>query len=165
MKNIYNLLLLTLLIGCGNSKQSVVKSNEKAIDSVSKQSTMVKDHSFEVLVESAHGGYNDPKILVIKEASMLSEVYGKINMTRKPGYPYPQVDFEKEMIIAIFMGEKNVGGYGVQIDHIQENDDTLSVYVKETSPGEMAMTVMCQPFSLVKMARSDKKMNFEKILK
>lgn len=119
---------------------------------------------FEVLVQHSHGGYEQPQIKIIKEPKALQEVYAKINMTRRPGFPIPDVDFDKEMIIGLYMGEKNYGGYSISIDNVEETKKELIIFVKESTPeGMMATTVICQPFCIVKMPATKKEIVFKKV--
>ena len=148
-----------LLSACNAAKQ-------KDADTMNNKNTEKgKDYPYEVLIQDSHGGYDQPQILVIREPMALQDIYGKINMTRKPGFPYPEVDFEIEMIIALCMGKKTTGGYSIGIDSMDEGSDTLLIRVRETEPEGMAAAVISQPFCLIKLPATNKKIVFEKALK
>ncbi len=121
-----------------------------------------EDLSVTLLAEGSHGGFNDAQTLVIKDKKGLQKIYNKINMTRRPGLPIPEIDFEKEMVIALFMGEKNSGGYSTKVESVKEKGKEFEVVIKETVPEGVATTVICQPFYFCKVKRSYGQVVFKK---
>ncbi|NQY06512.1 MAG: protease complex subunit PrcB family protein, partial [Flavobacteriaceae bacterium] len=105
----------------------------------------------------------EAQIRVVKEQEGLNEIYNYLNKSRKPALNMPQVDFEKETIIALFMGQKNTGGFPIRIDTIDEKDDKLVVNVLEKTPeGKFATMVITQPFCIAKINKTDKEITFVK---
>ena len=43
---------------------------------------------------------------VIRDAKSLNKFYREINKTRKPGLPVPMVDFSKDMLVLVCLGEQ-----------------------------------------------------------
>lgn len=115
-----------------------------------------------ILAEGSHGGFKDAQSLVIKDQKGLQKIYTQINMTRRPGLPIPEIDFENEMVIALFMGEKNSGGYSTKVQNLVPKGKELEIIVKETTPEGMTTTVICQPFYFCKVKRSDSQITFKK---
>ena len=68
--------------------------------------------------------------------------------------PPPAVDFNKEIAIAIFLGEKPTGGYAVEITLIERKDGALVIDYKELNPapGGMVTQALTQPFHMVRVA-------------
>jgi superfamily I DNA and RNA helicase len=68
----------------------------------------------------------------------------------------PVVDFNKEFVIAIFLGEKPTGGYAVEMTFIERKDRDLVVSYKEFQPAPGAMTTqaLTQPFHMVRVAKN-----------
>lgn len=149
------ILIFSLFVGCGASKDLESKKSD----------SMKVTPLYETLVESAMGGYSSPQIKVIKEQNTLLEIYGQVNKTRKPGFPIPTVNFEKETIVAVFLGQKNTGGFSVSVNEIVEKDGKLFINVKETKPdkGSMATMVFTQPFCIIKLNNTDKELVFKKV--
>ncbi len=148
-------LLFGILLGCTSSKKmesSMKNSNEK---------TQVL---FEVLVEDQVGGFVKEETRVIRDRKGLLEVYGYVNRIRKPGFSIPKIDFSKETIVAVFMGEKTTGGFSVSIESIKEDKEKLTVQIKETkpSPTDMVTMVITQPFCFVKINSVGKEFTFVK---
>ncbi len=75
-----------------------------------------------------------------------------------------KVNFEEEMILAVFMGERTTGGYSIEIVEIVEMDDVIEVLIEETSPGEDDMVTMAltYPEHIVKMEKTEKPIEFIK---
>ncbi|MCF6280313.1 MAG: protease complex subunit PrcB family protein [Flavobacteriaceae bacterium] len=184
------LLLSLMILSCNVQKEVTKKENaqeeltvEKAVekevmqrDSIlekevvqddttpKNENTMKQETQIEVLAQKSHGGYETSKYLVIKDHKSLQEIYGKVNRMRRPGIPVPEIDFKNEMVIALFMGEKNSGGYSIAIDKITSlSDYKVEFLLKETKPEGMATTVICQPFTFYKTLRTDKEVVFKKV--
>lgn len=79
----------------------------------------------------------------------------------------PKVDFEKEMAIAVFAGEKPNSGYGVKIEKVAVDQDTkvLDVLFNESAPdpGKMYAQVLSYPCQVVVVKRTEGKVNFVKL--
>ncbi|KAG1648923.1 hypothetical protein GQR58_029470 [Nymphon striatum] len=71
-------------------------------------------------MQEEQGGFETDEMLVIRDAKRLKSFFSKINRTRKPGLPVPDIDFLKDMIIIQCSDGKS-----------QSNTTFLSV-VKET---------------------------------
>ncbi len=78
--------------------------------------------------------------------------------------PAPRVDFDKEMVLGVFMGNRPTGGYSVTIGSVAERDGSLVVTYSETSPRPGAMTaqVLTFPYHIVAVAKRGGDVRFEK---
>jgi hypothetical protein len=65
----------------------------------------------------------------------------------------PVIDFEKEIVVGLFLGDKPTGGYDVQISRVERNNDALTIYYQEKSPlpGAMVTQTLTQPFHIVRI--------------
>lgn len=129
----------------------------------SQQNTSKISIPFEILSKGSHGGYTISKEIVIKNEQELRRVYTQINMIRKPGIPIPTIDFKKEMVIALFMGEKSTGGYAIFVDKINETKDNIEIVINYKKPAEMTTMVITQPFYFCKFNKVDKEIIFNKV--
>lgn len=70
--------------------------------------------------------------------------------------PPPEVDFKKEMVLAVFMGEQSTGGYAVEIKDVVEEKGKLVVTVLERSPGPDSIVTQAftNPFFVAAVKRS-----------
>jgi len=69
----------------------------------------------------------------------------------------PPVDFSRDMVVALFMGERGTGGYEIEITRVERVESGLVVQYRRTSPdpGAMLSQALSQPFHLVKLPRND----------
>lgn len=83
-------------------------------------------------------------------------------LSRRP--PIPDVDFEKETVIAYFVREKPSSGYGVEITAIELQGDPknqeLVVTIKEYTPARLSSDVITQPYHIVRVP----KVRFSKVI-
>lgn len=164
-------LFLSLIVLSCNSQKDVAKEEADTIITQKNTKNTVKNNTItnqkpqiEVLVEGSHGGYETSKYLIIRNDKALQEVYAKINMIRSPEILVPKIDWKNEMVIALFMGQKNSGGYKISVKNIKSIDQNKDeITVKETAPQGMATTVITQPFYFCKVKRTDKDIVFKKV--
>ncbi len=146
-----NKFLKTLLIICALTFVSCSAQKNKSNASL----------SFKKIESQSHGGFQQQQFLVITNSKQLKKIYTQLNLTRKPGLPLPKIDFDNETVIALFMGQKNTGGFSVEIDSvINTGDSFVDIIIKENAPTGMASMAITHPFSLYKLNTSNSKINF-----
>jgi len=151
-------LLFILLLSCNSSKNM-----NTSVDNNDNKYTQVY---FETLVEDQIGGYIKEEIRVISDRKSLLEVYGYVNRISKPDFTIPFIDFSKETVIAVFMGEKTSGGYAVSVENVKQKGEQVIIQIKEIKPGpkDMVTMVITQPFCFVKINRVEKEFVFENLI-
>ncbi len=109
-----------------------------------------------------HGGVRTAGQQVIGDAETWETLWKKIHRTRTPAPKLPDVDFEKQTVIAVFMGERTSGGYGIRVTSVTETAKEIVVSIARRSPppGAMTISVMTQPYDMVVVAKSDKPVRF-----
>jgi hypothetical protein len=73
------------------------------------------------------------------------------------------IDFEKYTVLAYFDQIRPNGGYSINIVEAIESDEMIKAMYKSTAPSGMATTVITQPFTIVKIAKSEKTVKFEQL--
>ncbi len=113
---------------------------------------------------SGHNDYSDQKMYVIKNNSEWISLWGIVYSTLIPQPDIPTINFENEMIIAVFQGNLPSGGYNIRITQILEKENYIEVSVKETIPpeGSTTIAVITSPYHIVKTERTDKEVIFKK---
>lgn len=121
--------------------------------------------TFETIEQDFYGGITDSKFLVINDLKSLHDIYDAINKDRLPILEIPTINFEKEMVLALFLGEKTTGGFSISVERILSDNNNVSVFYKTITPkqDEMVTTVMTQPYCIIKMPKTSKEVVFKKI--
>ena len=147
---------LFMVFSCGSSKKSI------ATDKNNSQGSL----EFSIIVQEAYGGLEKSEERVITSNKELQEVYGIINRFRKPGFLLPEVDFEKHIVVALFMGEKTTGGFSTEVKSVSMDADKMIVNIveNEPKPKDNVTRAICQPFCFVQIPRTKegKKIVFKK---
>lgn len=86
---------------------------------------------------------------------------------RRPLPTAPEVDFQKDMIVAVMMGQQSSGGYTIAIESITQENEKMRVDVQEQEPAEDAMTssALSAPFHIVTVPVWDGEIEFQKLTK
>ncbi len=73
-----------------------------------------------------------------------------------------KIDFSKQMIIAVFQGQKPSGGYGITITKLVRIGNRLEVFIEEKSPGADCFTTqaLTQPYHVIVTEKSALKVAF-----
>lgn len=133
---------------------------------INKQTMIISQDTitFETLAEDFYGGMTDSKFIVIKEETTLNEIYKLINKSKSPGIKIPIINFEKETVLVLFLGEKSSGGHSISVEQILDENEKVTVKYKVTLPklGEMVTTVMTQPYCIIKIPITSKEIIFDK---
>ncbi|MGN7514697.1 MAG: hypothetical protein ACTHOM_09995 [Allomuricauda sp.] len=102
---------------------------------------------------------------VIRDAKSLRKFYSEVNKTRKPGLPVPIIDFSKETVVLVCLGEQK-GKKTARLSKIKETDNEVSIAVEildEEQQGEITIQPLYFPFYLYKMPLIDKTIAFQKV--
>jgi hypothetical protein len=77
----------------------------------------------------------------------------------------PDVDFNSNMVVGIFLGSRPTAGFGVEIVSAQPDGGALVVKYKETRPSRDAISaqVITTPFHLVAVPKFEGTVRFEKV--
>ena len=102
-------------------------------------------------------GVRDPLQVVIRSQGEWNAFWKRHSVTNTNPAPAPNVDFDREMVVGIFLGEKSTGGYEVEIVQAERRDSSLYFYYREKAPplGAMVTQALTQPFHLVRVAKYD----------
>jgi protease stability complex PrcB-like protein len=81
--------------------------------------------------------------------------------------PMPAIDLSREMVVGVFLGRRNTGGYGVEIVRAATSGGVTVVEYVETAPSPDAITsqVLTAPFHLVAVPKQDGEVSFKKVQK
>lgn len=139
MKKIILVPLAVVVFSCNSTKTAT---------GVSKPTTETKDQAvkYEILTESAYQGREEKSFEVIKDNASLLKLYQGINDAK-----VPKVDFSKSRIVALFLGQRNSGGYSINVKNIEEKGDKIIITTQEIAPDGMAIMSITNPFTILKI--------------
>ncbi|MGE5329421.1 MAG: protease complex subunit PrcB family protein [Deltaproteobacteria bacterium] len=128
------------------------------------QSMKNTEPGFETIMISEYCGINEPNNAVVQNKEKFEELWKLTNSGVYPVTAAPEIDFEKNTIVAVYMGQKPTGGYRIEITKIEENEQNVVVTVKETmAQGDSILTnVLTSPVHIVKIKKTDKQIIFKK---
>lgn len=131
-----------LLFSCNGSKSTADSSKRPVTE------TRQSQKLYTVLSESDYQGKDTKSYEIIKDNESLMKLYQSVNDEQ-----IPRIDFTKERIVALFLGQKNSGGYSIKVKDVVEKGGKIYVSVQETAPkaGENATMAMTNPYTIVKI--------------
>lgn len=129
-----------------------------------KASDTAAAYPFTTLGKGSQSGVRERKLVAIKSENDWKALWKAHASPSLPPKEPPLVDFQTEMIVAVFSGEKPTGGYSIEITRIEENPTkhTLEVLVRESKPppGAMVIQALTQPYHIVKLTRTELAISF-----
>ena len=148
--------ILSLLLsgGAGSCRSSSVNSqsskaktsqNQNEDRPIQEQNSSASD--FKVVAEGFHSSIVKPFVAVIRDDTTFSEL-AKL----EPALRKLENDFKTNVLIAAFLGERNTGGYNVEISRRQ----TGEILIQEKMPGKdmMVPQMITSPFKVVAIEMS-----------
>lgn len=127
------------------------------------KSTSTENAEFELIAFDAFSGITEYEAAMIYDAKSLQKFYSRINKTRKPGLPVPQIDFLQNMLLAVCLGEQK--GEAKPLVEKSEEDDNILIAIglgesKGEEPAQERTT--SYPFYLYKLLHTSKSVKIQK---
>ena len=139
--------VFTFFSGMGNAEGILSKMDELE----EKVTPRLEDIPFKIISTGEQSSYEGgPTLVVIRQAAEWEPFWKQVTGDDSPA---PQVDFEKEMVIAGFAGVKPTSGYYIKITNIKEFDKNLHVSVEMGGWG--MLDVMTYPYQIVRLKKSN----------
>ncbi|HEY8210989.1 MAG TPA: protease complex subunit PrcB family protein [Myxococcaceae bacterium] len=169
VKAILAVALVAAVTACSNQDPDVL--HDPNIPSGAQEVTMAPVGGTQVQVPNGnadftntyfYSGFKEPARLVIRDQQAWASAWATL-MKPNPGASGPPiVDFSSEMVILAAMGERNRGGFGIDMTEAALASDALYVSVLETSPGVSCVTTdaITSPVALTRVARYDGEVKF-----
>jgi hypothetical protein len=112
--------------------------------------------SFVTVDKGVRSGLSERRFVAVVTAKEWKDLWLAHKSGVSSGPQAPQVDFQEEMVVGVFSGEKRTGGYGIEIKRVElDAGKQVLVLWAETSPapGSMVMEALTQPYHIVKLKR------------
>jgi hypothetical protein len=98
--------------------------------------------SFMTISRGQQSAIEEPREVVVRDAQKWADLW----RLHAPGDPMPSVDFTKSMVVGVFLGTRNTGGYDVEITRIEPDAGGLVVAYRERRPDRDAMLAQILTF-------------------
>jgi hypothetical protein len=120
-----------------------------------------KDVAFVKEWSGAVSGQEKAKEVVVKDQKAWEETWAAMNGKISPKPELPKIDFDRQMVVGVFLGTRNTGGFSVKITGI-ESGDKLAVKAREYGPPlKLVPTAgLTAPYHVVVVPKSDKTVEF-----
>ena len=99
-------------------------------------------------------GYESRDNLTISDDETWETLWTEMESIHSHPADLPKINFTRELIIAVFQGERGSSGYSTNITRIIMTDTSYVVYVDEIHPGEscVLLAVMTYPYHIIKIS-------------
>lgn len=138
--------LIMLITCCSCKSQGKVKNkpNEKMV--------------LETVLRGNYSGQEKENISKIDNQSELEAFFGKINRTRKPGLPIPNINFDNKTLVVWQVGKTTSINTELQLGSISEK----TIYLKKTkAKKKLSNTAILSPFVIYGIPKTTKNIKIQ----
>ncbi len=117
---------------------------------------------FQNLVSGQYSGLTEKTYQLINSQEELNSVWQEIYSIQIPPPPVPAVNFSKNSILLVALGEQKTSGYSIEIVKIEATSKEARVYLNLIFPSQASILLpaLTQPFMLVKTPKINKAVQF-----
>ncbi|MEX2536469.1 MAG: protease complex subunit PrcB family protein [Trueperaceae bacterium] len=111
---------------------------------------------WEVMGQGAQAvGFEEQSFLLVEDSSALLNLWNRAYGSQLQVPPVPEVAFERETVVALFLGTKPTGGYGLEVERVSLEQGELIVDVRMSQPSADAFTTqaLTSPWVMVRILR------------
>jgi hypothetical protein len=111
--------------------------------------------SFNTLQRGAYSGVTERKVVLVTDEAAWKSNWQQISARQVPAPDAPALDFAGQSVIVASLGEKNTGGYSVEVTGVELMGGKLKVTVRETKPGPgtFVTQALTQPYHVVRIPK------------
>ena len=93
--------------------------------------------------------------VVITNQTQWTELWARHSAQVKPAKPAPDINFDKESVVFVCLGQKPSGGHSIEITDVRTVDSKTEITVKSRAPkpGGMQLQALTAPFHIVATPR------------
>lgn len=111
---------------------------------------------FQTVLRGQKSAIGEPLQIVVRTQADWDKLWHRHCSGANNPPPFPRIDFDRHLVVGIFLGTKPTGGYDVAITRAEQHDSYLYVFYREKSPTPNAIftQALTQPFDIVRVARN-----------
>jgi hypothetical protein len=112
---------------------------------------------FQTVAKGSLSGVREPSQVIIRSQAKWLALWHRHTLVDTNPAPAPVINFDKEIVAAVFLGEKPTGGYSVEIIRAEQMNGSLLIEYREKSPPPSSMTIqaLTQPFHIIRLATNE----------
>ncbi len=121
------------------------------------------DAPLRTLDQGGSTGVLSQRFEVIRDPASLDALWRQHTTVMSPPPPLPHIDFERDMVIAAFLGQKASGGVELQISKLDNVGGALTAHLSLTNPGKDCIVTQAfsQPYHIVVTPRHEQVIRFQ----
>ena len=125
------------------------------------EDTIQEPEKLQLVLTDNYGGTDTSELMVIREAGALKGFFMKINKTRKPGLPIPEIDFTTQIALIYCSGKMN-GSKIPPIHAVEETAEKMVLAEKNENPLETSTSsALIVPFALYTLPITEKEITLK----
>ena len=111
--------------------------------------------NYKVLYSGQNSSIENKEFLLIENNTDYITVIEKLNIDESDYDNLLNVNFKSNNVCILFLGERNTGGYSLQVDSIIKKEKTLFITTKENKPEKHSnvTTVITHPFCIISIPK------------
>lgn len=164
MKLFYSLSLVGLffLVACVSAPKSeaVAARTDRAVSTMDSEALASQVYlDVHVLLQGAHSRRGEAEVVIIDNSVAFNRLWNELSSTGRP-----DIDFSVDRVVAVFMGQRNTGGFFYEAGQAFLNEaGRVELDVIEQVPGKDQMVTMAltRPFIVIRIAKN----SYEPIVK
>jgi hypothetical protein len=100
-------------------------------------------------------GFGEQSFFLVSNEDSLRNLWNRAHGAQLQVPPVPEVDFGRETVVALFMGGRPTGGYGLEVEALTlaEGGLFLDVRFLEPAPGAITTQALTSPWVMVRVLR------------
>lgn len=118
---------------------------------------------FNEISKGLYSGVEEKRQIVVNDPESYRRLWEEVFSIYHPMADLPEIDFEINTLIAVFMGTTSTGGYSVEITKISESSKEITVSLNHSFPArdDFVTMALSQPYHLVIIPKTNKTIVFE----
>jgi hypothetical protein len=116
-----------------------------------------------IVLDTKYGGIKEPERIVIRDAAAWDALWNRLRAAGAiQPVPTPAVDFSRSIALVAILGERDRGGYDIDIPEITRAGESLIAHVRLTVPGPTCSQpeVLTTPLTIVTVSETDSEVAF-----
>jgi hypothetical protein len=113
--------------------------------------------SFQTIAKGYRSGVRESLQIVARNQAEWDGLWKRhVSIETNPA-PTPGINFDKQIVVGLFLGEKTTGGHHVEIIRVEQSDGVFVIFYREKSPlpGTIVTQALTQPFHIIQLIRDD----------